>query len=370
MEPQAGRRTGQLSLEIRSDVFPLHVSGDSRGKPTMTAYHIGIDAHKSTAQVEVQDSDGNVVETRRLPTEELESIAKEYDGHEAALEASSNYFAIYDALSEYLDVTVANPGKCPWLQRQKQKSDRKDAKNLARYLRMGEVPESYVPPQPMRRIRSLVRARKNFVDKQGDLKNEVNALLDQNGIVYDGSLWTDEGRAFLEEVALEEPSRLIVDQWLEAIDDFSVKISRLQRKIEEVASTVEELEVLMTAPGVAEFSGLMVYSELGEIERFDRAAQAVSYAGLDPVVRESGDSRQEGQISKEGNKNLRWILYQSASTAVHNVKDPFLHGFYRRQREKGKPKKVAMVATARKLLVALFHMLQKNEPYNPAGVSA
>jgi len=192
--------------------------------------------------------------------------------------------------------------------------------------------------------------------------------LDQHGIDYDGSLWTDEGRAFLEEVELDEPTRLLLEQWLEAIDEFTVKIKRLQRKIEEVAGTVEEVEVLISAPGVAEFSGLMIYSELGEIDRFERANQAVSYAWLDPVVRESGTTSHEGGISKQGNKNLRWILYNCASTAVHNTNDPFLHGFYQRQLEKGKPKKVAMVATARKLLVALYHMFKKNEPYNPAGV--
>jgi hypothetical protein len=52
----------------------------------------------------------------------------------------------------------------------------------------------------------------------------------------------------------------------------------------------------------------MIHSEIGEVERFDRAAEVVSYAGLDPVVRESGDSRREGSISKEGNGNLSWIL--------------------------------------------------------------
>lgn len=317
----------------------------------------------------MKDEEGEYVDLQRVSNEDLEAIARKYEGNEAALEAGSNYYTIYDRLSEHLDVTVVNPGKAPWLTRQKQKSDRKDAKNLARYLRMGEIPESYVPPKRMRKMRSLARGRKKFVDKRGDFKNEVTALLDQNGIVYDGSLWTDEGRVFLEEVELDEPSRLLLDQWLEAIDEFTVKIKRLQRKIEQVAATVEEMDVLMSVPGVAEFSGLMVYSELGEIDRFERASQAVSYAGLDPVVRESGDTRREGQISKQGNKNLRWILYQCASTAVHNSKDPFLHGFYRRQREKGKPKKVAMVATARKLLVALFHMLKKNEPYNPAGVT-
>lgn len=71
----------------------------------MTAYHIEIDAYKSSTQIEVQDEEGEIVETRRLPTEELESFAQEYEGHEAALEAGSNHFAIYDTLSESLDVT-------------------------------------------------------------------------------------------------------------------------------------------------------------------------------------------------------------------------------------------------------------------------
>lgn len=282
----------------------------------MTSYTIGIDVHKSTAQVAVRDEHGEMVDEQWVPNDELESIARQYEGSEVALEAGSNYFTIYDRLSKHVDVTLANPSEAPWLTRQKQKSDRKDARNLARYLQLGEMPESYVPPKPMRKMRSLARARKKFVDKRGDFKNEVNALVEQHGLAHNGSLWNEEGREFLQEAELDEPTRLLIEQWLEAIDEFTVKIKRLQRKIEQVALGVEEMDILMTAPGVAEFSGLLIYSELGEIDRFDRAAQAVSYAGLDPVVRESGDSRREGQISKRGNKNLRWVLYQCASTAV------------------------------------------------------
>ena len=162
----------------------------------------------------------------------------------------------------------------------------------------------------------------------------------------------------------------MLDHWLEAIDEFTEKIKRIQRKIEETAAAVDEVDTMMTAPGIAAYSGLMVHGEIGEVGRFDRANEVVSYAGLDPVVRKSGDSRTEGSISKEGNGNLRWILVQCAGTAVHNAKDPYLSEFYWRLREKrNKEPKVALVATARKLLVSLFHMLRKNEPYDPAGVS-
>jgi len=99
-------------------------------------------------------------------------------------------------------------------------------------------------------------------------------------------------------------------QWLEAIDEFTVKIKQMQRPIEEVAAEVDELDTLMSAPGIAAFSGLMIHGEIGEVGRFDRAAEVVSYDGLDPVIRESGDSRREGQINKEGTGYLRWILVQ------------------------------------------------------------
>ena len=337
----------------------------------MTDHYLGIDVHKTESQVAVLDEMGKPVEEIRVQNANLDEIAQKYAGSEAALEATSNYFTIYDTLDEYLDVTLANPVKADWLAGQKQKNDRVDAKQLARFLRLGEVPESYVPSKEFRKYRALARGRKKLVNKRTDFKNEVSALLDQNGITFEGKLWTDEGREFLAELTLEEPYQLLLDQWLEAVDEFTEKIKQLQRKIESVASEIEETTLLMSAPGVAAYSSVMILSELGEVDRFDRSSEVVSYAGLDPVVRESGDSRTEHGISKEGNGYLRWILVQCANTAVHNAKDPYLSEFYWRLRDgRNKPHKVAVVATARKLLVSLYHMLKRKEVYDPPEVNA
>jgi transposase len=336
----------------------------------MTEHYVGIDIHKTESQVAVLDELGEPVEEVRVKNANLDEIAEKYAESKAAIEAGSNYFTIYDRLDEYLDVTLANPAKADWLANQKQKDDRKDAKNLARFLRMNEIPESYVPPTNFRKYRQLARGRKKFMDKRTDFKNEVHALLDQNGVTHSGSLWSDEGREFLAELTLKDPSQLLLEQWLKAIDEFTVKIKRMQRKIEKVATSVDELDFLMTAPGIAAYSGLMVHGEIGEVDRFDRANEVVSYAGFDPVVRESGDSRTEGGISKEGNGYLRWILVQCANTAVHNSKDPYLSEFYWRLRDgRNKPHKVAIVATARKLLVSIFHMLKNEEVYDPPPVN-
>lgn len=125
----------------------------------------------------------------------------------------------------------------------------------------------------------------------------------------------------------------------------------------------------MTIPGVSFYSGLLIYAEIGDIDRFDRAEELVSYAGLDPVVRESGDSRTEGGISKQGSGDLRWMLVQCANVAVNRANDPYLGRFYARLKRR-KNHQVAIVATARKLLVSIFHMLDREEVYDPPGVTA
>ena len=100
---------------------------------------LGIDVHKTESQVAVLDELGKPVEEVRVFDANLDEIAEKYAGSEAAIEAGSNYFTIYDRLNEHLDVTLANPAKADWFKDQKQKDDRKDAKNLARFLRMNEM---------------------------------------------------------------------------------------------------------------------------------------------------------------------------------------------------------------------------------------
>lgn len=125
----------------------------------------------------------------------------------------------------------------------------------------------------------------------------------------------------------------------------------------------------MTIPGVSHFTTLTVHAELDEIGRFDGDKEVVSFAGLNPVVRESGDSRFEGGISKNGSGRLRWLLVQSAYVAVHRCKDESLSRFYDRLADK-KSAKEAIVATVRKMLMSIYHMLDRGVVYDPPGVSS
>ena len=124
----------------------------------------------------------------------------------------------------------------------------------------------------------------------------------------------------------------------------------------------------MTIPGMSYYSALMIYAELGDINRFDGDKEVLSYVGLNPVIRESGDSRFEGGISKRGSGRVRWMLVQCAQVAVHNCDDEYLSRFYERIADRKNSQK-AIVATARKLLVSMHYMFDRKEVYDPPGVS-
>ena len=274
---------------------------------------------------------------------------------------------IYDTLDENLDVVVADPEQVKAIGIVEVKNDPFDAK----LRRAGMIAQSYVPSEQLRERCALVRGRKRLVEKRTDFKNEVHSLLNQHGVPYDWDPFSVKGREILagEDLSLDLVGQPLMESFLSVIDELTAQIEALEEVSEETAASPPATQLLMTIPGVSFYSSLLITAELGEIERFNEAEQAVNYAGLDPTVRESPDSRTVGRISKRGSGDLRWILVQCANTVVHRCNDPYLGRFYTRLKRR-KNHQVAIVATARKLLVSIFHMLQRKEVYDPPGVSS
>jgi len=143
------------------------------------------------------DQAGEIVDEVRVENANLDEFAQQYVGSKAAIEATSNYYTIYDQLDEHLGVVVADPYQTKAIGHAAVKNDRLDAKLLA-YLRRAEmIAESYVPPEEIREQRALVRARKRLVEKRTDFKSEVHAVLDQHGATYTWDPFREEGREIL-----------------------------------------------------------------------------------------------------------------------------------------------------------------------------
>ncbi|SNR70426.1 Transposase [Halorubrum ezzemoulense] len=331
--------------------------------------YLGIDVHKRYAQVAVMDEAGTIVEEVRVENANLDDLAQRYAGAQAVLEATSNYYHIHDTLSEHLDVTVAHPKKINQIADTDKKTDRVDAKELARMLRLNSVPESYVPSEAVREARALVRGRQTLVENRTKYANKVHGLLSDHGITEDVKPLSVEGREFLRELSIPTPWDELLDSYLDLIESLTEEIQKLEETIEQRAGSLKETQLLMSIPGVSYFTALTIYAEVGDIRRFDRDKEVVSYVGLNPVIRESGDSRIEGSISKRGSGRVRWLLVQAANTAVHTCNDEYLSRFYDRLASRKNSQK-AIVATARKMLVSIYHMLDRGEVYDPPGVSA
>jgi transposase len=315
------------------------------------------------------DEAGEIVEEVRVENANLDDLAQRYAGAEAALEATSNYYHIHDTLSEHLDVTVAHPKELNQIADTDKKTDRVDAKELARMVRLSAVPESYVPTDQVREARALVRGRQTLVENRTKYANKIHGLLSDHGITEDVKPLNKEGREFLRELSLPTPWDSLLESYIELIETLTEEIRNLEETIEERAGSLKETQLLMTIPGVSYYTALTIYAELGEISRFEGDKSVVSYVGLNPVIRESGDSRIEGSISKRGSGRVRWLLVQAANTAVHTCNDAYLSRFYERLAGRKNSQK-AIVATARKMLVSIYHMLDRGEVYDPPGVSA
>jgi len=195
--------------------------------------YLGIDVHKWYAQVAVIDEAGEIVEEVRVENANLDEFAQQYAGAEAAIEATSNYYHIHDALSEHLDVAVAHPKELNLIADTDKKADRVDAKELARMVRLDSVPESYVPSDEIREARALVRGRQKLVENRTEYANKVHGLLSDHGITEDVKPLTIKGREFLRELSVPTPWDTLLESYLKVIETFTDEIDDLETTIEE-----------------------------------------------------------------------------------------------------------------------------------------
>ena len=116
---------------------------------------------------------------------------------------------------------------------------------------------------------------------------------------------------------------------------------------------------LMQLPGVGVIVAMTVLSAIGDITRFAGAKQLVGYAGLGAGVHSSGKTHKEKRITKKGRKELRWIMVEAAWRAVRM--SPYWKGEYEKYLRRMRKPNQAIVVIARKLLVAIWHVLTKEE---------
>lgn len=321
--------------------------------------YTGLDLHKSFSYITTMNDKGEILGQKKLPSNgEVVEFLKEFgESMKIAIEATPSWYWLYDHLEdEGFDVKLSHPLRTKAIASAKVKTDKVDSVTLAHLLRSDLLPLSYVPEKPVRLNRELLRYRASLVKMQTRIKNKIHTILAKNNISHDYTdLFGKAGMDFLHSLSLPENYTIALEGYLSVLETVRHKIRSVSKKVQQLAEDDQDSMLLMTIPGVGYYSALLIKSEIGDVKRFPSAKQLCSYAGLVPSTHASGNVCYHGHITKQGSKWLRWILIEAAIHAAKRT-GPLRRFYYKVERKKGG--KVAKVATARKLLEWIYHMMR------------
>jgi transposase len=324
-----------------------------------------LDVHRDFCEVAIVEA-GEVRSAGRIETTPaaLELFAGSLGATDrVALEVTGNAWEIARIIEPHVgQVLVVHPGDTG-IRQARAKTDRLDARALAKLLAAGSLDGLWMPDEQTRVLRRRLARRTQLVRARTRAKNECHAVLVRRLITKPAvsDLFGLAGRHWLREVELPVEERETVDGCLRQIDFLDEEIAEVERAIATDALGSPEIKRLMTVPGVNVIVAATFLAAVGEITRFRTPRQLVGYLGLDPRVRQSGSTpAAHGRISKQGSAPARHALVEAAWSVVRQPGP--LRAFYQRIRAR-RGHQVAVVAAARKLACLFWCMLTRQQDY-------
>lgn len=388
-------------------------------------YYIGIDIAKNNHQSSIIDSNGEMIcESLSLSNtiKGFEKLIKYLESYEVTpenciigMEATGHYWlSIYSYLLELgYQCVVINPIQSEAFRRmeiRRSKTDIIDSKCIAEVMRFGKYSSSNISDEATYGLRTLSRYRYNLVDECSDWKRRLISILDQVFPEY-SKLFSDvygvSSKNILSKYPLPEDMLKVSANELGKLlskcsngyfgkdkakeiqqaastsvgikfaqKTFSFEIKQIIEKINFLENQIKEIEkemssmlqeqcpIITSITGIGDTLGAVIYSEIGDIKRFERPNQLVAYSGIDSTVNQSGEYKgNQNKMSKRGSPYLRRALWMAATVA--SQKDPALSKYYQSLRARGKVHGVAIGAVSRKLCNIIYAVLRDNKEYVP-----
>lgn len=340
--------------------------------------HIGMDLHQKTTTWFACDGSGQRLGSGKVDSspEGWGSIVERFGSElQVVIETGSTTWWCVDVLRERgLEPVVVDARQFKLIADSRKKSDRRDARSLAVASQTGLAAQCSVevPSERARRGRSLLQARKTIVDQGTASRNAIKGLLRGCGVTVPRALWRHSER--LEQALADQPR---IPEWMRPLlqSHFRVWLATQVERHRLDALIATELEQwpdaahLRSIPGVGPLVLLAIVSALDDPRRFARGRQVASYAGLPPSVRDSGQSKRRGRITRQGRSLLRHALTQASHSALRGHKLSDKHRAWVRRIDARRGRQIAAVALARKLLVIAHQMWLTGELYDPQHVS-
>lgn len=290
-----------------------------------TVHYVGLDVHKETIAVAIAPQHSTEVRAYGIiggTLEAVDKLVKKLTQEKVELrfvyEAGPCGYVIHRHLkSKGHHCDVVSPSLIPKKASDRVKTDRRDAEQLARLYRAGELTAIHVPDQEDEAIRDLIRARTTAMDDQRRARLRLKGFLLRLGFRYTGkSSWTDAHKRYLSGLLMPQPAQQIVFQeHLHAINDATERLDRLTQALHDALPEWKWEPVvrgLMSLRGVQVLTAMTLVAEAGDLSRFKEARQVMNFFGLTPSEHSSGGKRVQGGITKCGNAHCRRVLTEAA----------------------------------------------------------
>lgn len=363
-------------------------------------YYIGLDVHKDSIAIAYAkgasreapayfgECGGSNLAAERALRRLAKKLGLRLQELEVCYEAGPSGFVLARRLRQLgVGCAVMSPSRTERKPGEKIKTDRRDAVNIAKLFRNGDITEVRVPPALDEAVRDLCRARTDAGDDLARAKQRLNSFLLRNGFRYSGrARWTPGHFRYLRHLTLPDPvQNLVLEEYLQAIDSGIERAGRLADKMRELLPGWEwepVVRALMACKGFGEVAAMTLVSELGDLRRFDHPRRLMAFLGLVPGEYSSGAKRRQNSITKCGNSHARWMLVECSQ---HYRKAPKigpalsrrqegqprgvkelswrmqhrLHKRYVKLKARGKRENKAIVAVARELSAFLWELQNK-----------
>jgi transposase len=279
------------------------------------------------------------------------------------LEVTGNAWAIARILEAHVARVIVVSPNDTGIRQARAKTDRLDARTLAKLLWAGELDGVWAPDERVRVMRRRLARRAQLVRARSRAKNEIHAVLMR--CLKDrppaADLFGVKGRCWLADHQLAVCERETVDSALRQVDFLDTEIAAVDQLVAAEALGWPEIKRLMSVPGVNVIVAATFMAAVGDIRRFGDRRKLTAYLGLDPKVRQSGAGpANHGHISKQGSNSARHALVEACWSTVRQPGP--IAAFYARVKAK-RGHSIAIVASARKLACLFWCLLTRGEDY-------
>jgi transposase len=320
----------------------------------------GLDIHKEYfVAVGVNPQREVVFSPQRVSNHQLDEwVARVLTAQDSvALEMTTNTYLFYDTLMPQVHSVIAvHPPNVLLVTGVKVQTDKKAALALAQLHAAGILTGVWIPPQPVRDQRALIARREKMVRLSTMAKNRLHAVLHRHHLVPPEKPFALEQRTWWENLPLSITEQFLVRSDLDTLVFAQKQVAQAEECLKTVSAQDERIPLLIQLPGVAMLTAITILAAIGDVTRFPNAKKLVGYAGLGTRVHDSGKTHNSGRITKTGRRDLRRAMVNAANHAIEH------HPHWKKEFERLEPhlgRSKAVVAIARKLLVAVWHVLSK-----------